>query len=199
MRKTYFRVVVLAAAACGFAGAVRSAQAAFIITVQQSGTNVVMTGTGTINTAGLGSPTPYNNGASVYAPAAFLTGGPVTNTTCNQFSTGISGPTSFGSTGGFIDADSGSGNLVGIYGSKLYLPSGYVTNTALAFTDTYDNETISGLGLTPGTYTYSLGAGGNADSLTIGVSAVPEPASLSLLGIGGLTLLRRRARRGARG
>jgi hypothetical protein len=40
--------------------------------------------------------------------------------------------------------------------------------------------------LTPGTYVYTWGTGAHADSFTvqIGPTAAPEPASLTLLGIG---------------
>jgi MYXO-CTERM domain-containing protein len=59
------------------------------------------------------------------------------------------------------------------------------------------NTTIAGLGLTPGTYTYTWGTGGTANSLTINISGVPEPASLTMAAtaaalIGGLAIRRRR-------
>jgi hypothetical protein len=48
---------------------------------------------------------------------------------------------------------------------------------------TWANTTIAGLGLTPGTYTYSWGSGVTADSLVVeinGTSPAPDPASLGL-------------------
>jgi hypothetical protein len=46
-------------------------------------------------------------------------------------------------------------------------------------TDTYAGQTISSLGLTPGTYTWTWGTGAHADSLTvqIGPAAIPEPST----------------------
>ncbi len=62
--------------------------------------------------------------------------------------------------------------------------------------------TFSSLGLTPGTYIWTWGSGADADSFTmnIGVSSVPEPASLMMLGTGSLAILgfaRRRRRASA--
>ena len=47
------------------------------------------------------------------------------------------------------------------------------------------------LGLTPGTYTWTWGSGANADFLEVDIpsAAVPEPSSLTLLGLGSLGLL----------
>jgi hypothetical protein len=57
----------------------------------------------------------------------------------------------------------------------------------------YSGVSLANLGLTPGTYVYSWGAGPTADSLTINVGTVPEPASLAMLGVSAaIALLRRR-------
>jgi hypothetical protein len=52
---------------------------------------------------------------------------------------------------------------------------------------------ISGLGLTPGTYTWTWGSGATADSLEVNIpsdpSAVPAPSSLTLAGTALFTVL----------
>ena len=74
------------------------------------------------------------------------------------------------------------------------MPQGYVSGTDLGIsTDTWNNQTLSSLGLTPGTYTWTWGTAPHADSLALQIT-VPEPASFSLLAIAGLAMLRRRAR-----
>jgi hypothetical protein len=176
------------------------ARAAFTVTLEQEGSDVVATGSGSIDTAGLNFV--LNNGFfALVAPAlAEISTGPVTAPSGGLYM-GFTGPGSFGG-GGFTFADSGSGDLVGILGfdNVLRLPAGYVSGTALSDTATYDNATLASLGATPGTYTWTWGSGPTADSfvLQVGpVAAVPEPGSLPLLVMGlaslGLVLRTRRA------
>jgi hypothetical protein len=113
---------------------------------------------------------------------------------------GISGPASFGS-GGLTLASGATGADVGIDGAlaELQTPDDYVSGSALSDTLTFDNTTISGLGLTPGTYTYTWGGGPDADSYTVDIEAsastVPEPGSLALFGSAlALLAVRRRGR-----
>ena len=99
-----------------------------------------------------------------------------------------------------------SGDRFGIVGdaitdSELWLPDGYVSGTALASTATFTGNTIAGLGLAEGTYNYTWGSGANADFVRINIgasAAVPEPSSLALLGMGGLTVLGYGRRRNGR-
>ena len=111
-----------------------------------------------------------------------------------NFFQGVSGPTSFGS-GGLRDADSGSGDYVGIGGSRgsgsVLVPQGYVSGTALSDSMTFNNETFSTLGVIPGTYVWTWGTGVNQNfTLQIG-AAVPDSGStfallfLSLAGLFG--------------
>jgi hypothetical protein len=63
---------------------------------------------------------------------------------------------------------------------------------------TFDDTTIAGLGLTPGTYTYTYG---DPDTFTIEIGATPLPAALPLFatGLGALGLLGWRRKRKAAG
>lgn len=82
-------------------------------------------------------------------------------------------------------------------GREVYLPGGYVSGAALNASSTWSGTTIESLGLTPGTYTWSWGTGGNADTLTINV--VPEPGT-TLLWLGALAAAGlRRQRKGSDG
>ena len=164
-------------------GITQSAKANFIATMNQVGTDVVVTGSGTIDLTGLSF---FANGT---APAAMiipiqrelvLNYGPI------QLYGNISGPFSFGS-GGTTLASSSSGDAVGLdvfYGNLLFVPSGYVSGSPLSDTSTYNNATLASLGVTPGTYIWTWGTGIHADSFTLQI--VPEPSASALLGSAGI-------------
>ena len=171
-------------------------RAAFVFTLSQQGSNVVLSGTGTLNTSALtfgGSVSGSGVGqqAQIYPGIAILGGGPASPTNFDQYS-GVSGPTSFGATGNTYAA-SGSGSIVRIYGSGpssdlLSVPFGYVSGTLLTDSATFSNATLATLGFVPSTYTYTWGTGTTADSLTI-TSVVPEPSTWTLFITGGLLLV----------
>ena len=182
-------VLIAGLVAVGVGVAAAPANAAFTLYLQQVGSDVVATGSGTIDTAGL---TFFDNGGDTAAfepDAAVASGGPTTFADADIYE-GFTGPTTFGS-GDNTFPTSGSGDAVSVIGSagQLFLPAGYVSGTALSDTDTYANQTFATLGFTPGTYTYTFGSGANADSFV--VTSAPEPA-LSVLALAGLGLLRRR-------
>jgi hypothetical protein len=50
---------------------------------------------------------------------------------------------------------------------EVVVPQGYVSGTVISGSMTYNTQTIAGMGLTPGTYTWSWGTGGNTSTLTM--------------------------------
>jgi len=96
---------------------------------------------------------------------------------------GMTGPGDFGD-GGLTYASSSTGDTFGVVGSSgfLLLPAGYVSGSFISGTDTWDDTTIAGLGLTPGTYDYTWGADGSL-AVNIGIEPVPEPSSLGLMSL----------------
>lgn len=176
-------------------------QAAFIATVVPSGPNVVVTGAGSIDLAGLSL---YGTGLlragllpmGYLSQPAFGIGSTSYESTTDY--TGFSGPVTYGS-GGFTAASSGGGDKIVFQAGTLDVPAGYVSGTHLSDTSTYAGATFASLGVTPGTYVWTWGSGRDADSFTLNITdhvvATPEPASLALLtaGLIALRLKRRRA------
>jgi hypothetical protein len=166
----------------GSAGLVPPASASlFTIDVTQQGSNVVATGSGSIDLTGLTFHDSGDLTGSFTEPTfGVLVVGPAQITAFASYS-GITAPGSLGPGAG-AGASSGSGDLVGpdIAGllPVLIVPEGYASSDLLSDSATWDGTTLSTLGLTPGTYTYTWDSG--ADSLAINIG-VPEPASLTLL------------------
>jgi hypothetical protein len=197
------RTTVLAALASliGFGLSARPAQAGYLVTLLQQGTDVVATGSGTIDLTGLSSSGTSVDRGFVRPSTGDIVTGPSTGLFGVDVYAGFTGPTSFGIGTGAIP-NSGSGGLVGVEttigGRLMDLPPGYVSGNPLSDTSTYSNQNFASLGVTPGTYVWTWGTGAHADSFTLQVGpAVPEPASLTLLGIFMVGFLgyRRRCRR----
>jgi hypothetical protein len=83
----------------------------------------------------------------------------------------------------------------------LLVPQGYASGAALSDSMTFNNATFASLGVTPGTYVWTWGTGGNQNFTlqigSVGVPGVPDGGStVSLLGCAllGLVALRRKLR-----
>ena len=168
---------------------------AYTVTLQQMGANVVATGNGAINLTGLTFESHGGAAAAVYASQGIIQTGP---SAAVDFYLGFTGPTRFGS-GGVFSANSSIGDLVGNSAFGLAVPMGYVSNTNLTSSATWDTATFASLGVRQGTYVWSWGTGLPNQNFTLiigsGVSGVPDAGStVSLLGCAllGLAALRRK-------
>ncbi len=165
--------------ACGLS--VRPAQAVpYEVTLLQVGPDVVATGIGAIDLTGL-SPAGSTGFAPqiVPSPAFILTGAPAMSQAA--YSGTFSGPGSFGPGSSDTTTSTGTGDNVGIapflFG-QLYVPTTYVSDTALLDTATYAGKNFGGLGVTPGTYEWTWGAGADQTfTLQIGAAGVPDSGS----------------------
>jgi len=151
-----------------------STPSGFSVTIVESGGNVVMSASGSLNINDLTlvnpSAGPFGGGGIGIGSAEFLM--VITSGLSGaQYSGFTTTPSNFG-TGGGASSTSASGNIFGVLetvpGTKsLIVPTGYTTGTAISSTQTFSGATFSSLGLTPGTYTYTWGSGANADSINV--------------------------------
>ncbi len=189
---TVFGIAMLAA--CNLCAP--AAWATYSVTLTQQGSNVVATGSGTLNLAGLNLSFSESGVSFVTANIGEISIGPTTLEPIDVYE-GFTGPKNFG-TGGILTASSGSGDAAGIGGfiGELFVPHSYVSGTSLSDTATWDNQTFTTLGVTPGNYTWTWGSGASADSFMVDIkSTVPEPSSFVLLALalGILALFRARS------
>ena len=157
-----------------------SASAPMVVTINNSGSNVVMTATGTVNLSGLtlvsSSFGPIGQGGLGISNATFISG---PNAGYGSTYSGFTSvPSNFGSGSGGANS-SGSGDVFGVIFDMappylLVVPSGYTTGANISSTQTFNNTSLSTLGLTDGTYTYTW-SGGSVDVVVGGPAPTPTP------------------------
>jgi hypothetical protein len=181
----------IALAAAVFIASAAAAHASYVVTIEQSGNNVVALGSGTFNITDLdfiGNGSGSGEVSAIQSGQDFLNIGDPTAPFSEYY--GLNGPGAFGSNSTAVDADSATGDVVSLQqGVFLVVPAGYVSGATLSSSSTFDDTTLAALGLTPGqSYTWTWGAGNSADSFTIDIAdttaATPEPFSLALVGTG---------------
>ena len=201
-------------AALGVGIVAAPASAAYVVDISQVGNDVVVTGSGSLDLAGLtqGGGGTTSIDSDVGAHFGYLHVG--SGISGDQVYQGIiTGPSSYGVTvsspAGYTVADSSTGNFVGINmqgaqtGTRFVIvPRGYVSGTDLGTsTSVFDDVTLADLLLQAGTsYTWAWGSGQDQDSFTINVevAAVPEPSTWAMMifGFASVGLLAYRRKRG---
>lgn len=181
------------------AAATVPAHAAYTVTAEEVGDDVVFTGSGTIDLTALTYDRSFGAAATLLRPDFGIFG--VGLSPVDRYY-GVSGPESFGPGGATVFADSTTGGKVHINGRSdfILVPTGYVSGSDLGTsTSVFEASTFASLGLTEGTYTWTWGEGtANADSFTLNIGApVPEASAWAMmilgLGFAGAALRRRSA------
>ena len=150
------------------------AQAAFVASFQEVGSDVVETGAGALDltdllrTGGIFTKLFVTPNEPSYAAGALGDLGDIYEGT-------IAGPANWG-PGSTTFTKTSSGDLVALVpsGAEIIVPDDYAGGS-LSQTSTYFSASFVSLGLAPGAYVYSWGTGAHADMFTIEVGApVPE-------------------------
>jgi len=170
------------------------------IFIYESGSDVAVSGEGTVDLSGLSLEAPFGAGSIPFlvngldasgdeSPGVTLgsPGGCAGGCAVGEgvlFYCVAAGPASFGS-GSLATTSVGSGDQWGLYGIPigatgvapgticLLLPNGYTSGAFLSGTATYENTDLTALGLTKGEYVYTWGS----DKLTLIVGARPGPVA----------------------
>jgi hypothetical protein len=152
----------------------------FTVNVSQVGPNVVWSGSGSFNLTDLtlNQNLPGVTGGYNKSFAQFVVGSssPV-NATTYSGSSFTTFPANFGSGSG-TPPSSSSGSIFGVVQTsgtggprEVLVPQGYTSGTEISGSMTYNSQTIAGMGLTPGTYTWSWGTGGNTSTIVMTISS----------------------------
>ena len=148
----------------------------FNVTITQVGNDVVWSGSGSFNLDSLtlvGS-LPITSGFNA-STAIWIAGASTTppGPTGQQYGgASLTYPTTFASgpqTGG---PSTTTGSMFGVVtggasGRTIVVPDGYVSGTTISGSTTYSSQTIAGMGLSGGTYTWSWGSGASTSTLVM--------------------------------
>jgi hypothetical protein len=156
---------------------VEAATGAFTVLIFESGSDVIMESTGTLNINGLtligADEGPISGNSITVNNATFISG---VSAKYDKYSGFTTTPSNFG-TGGSFGASSSTGGIFAmdpfsLPTRALLLPTGYTTGTPLSSTQTFTGETFSSMGLVPGTYPYTWGSGANSYAINVVVGSV---------------------------
>jgi hypothetical protein len=158
------------------------ANAGEIINITQSSGNVDVTATGSLNLTGatFDHPQGYSTGIIPGGSNWYIALGTTAGMDWYQL-TSVSLP--FGTSGNYYTSSLTSGDASSIWGNGggtplVGVPTGYISGSLIAADMVLSGETIAGLSLIPGTYTFTLPH--DTITLEIGTSA-SEPSTLAMI------------------
>lgn len=148
------------------------------IIARQVGSDVIFSGSGTINTGQLSNlDETYTAVSYIWDTLGDLRFGDGTLGALDSFQAinQTSDLLGFGTLGTQTYADTSTGDFFGVNQLIVFLPLGYTNLQPLNFTMTFTGQSISSLQLSPGTYSFNWGDGGTADSIGLTIEPPPSP------------------------
>jgi hypothetical protein len=194
MNARYKSLLGAVAVLLGFSG---SANSAVVVTAVESGGDVIFTteAGGSLDLSGSAFWISSNGSTFLNAATGSLgIGGDLAGGNPVNLYLGLTGDPFGPGTGGDIvpEGISGSGDYFGFSGADnfFFVPDGYVSGDPLSGTSTFAGESFTTLGMSQGSYVYTLT--GSGDTITLNV--VPIPAAVWLFGsaLVGLGWMRRK-------
>ena len=162
------------------------ANASVLINITQSGGNVDVTATGSLDLTGatFDHPQAYSTGIIPGGSNWYIALGATPGMDWYQL-TSVSLP--YGTSGNYFTSGITSGDAFSIWGYTgstplVGLPTGYTSGSPISADMTLSGETIAGMTLIPGSYTFTIP--NDTIILDIGGSSVPEPGTLVMFGSG---------------
>lgn len=181
-------------------------KAAVLIEITESGSDLLFTTSGSLDTTGLGVPATASNDYAIwvgeigvyaaisqgsqdsYGPEAFV---------------GLTGQSTFSSAvmsdGPDVLLESGAADFAFRTGGNLWIPENYVSGTPVFQEMRWVGQSFAGLGINEGEFaelSWTAGAdGGGGDSIRMQASPIPEPSSALLFGLAAFGFAARRRRR----
>ena len=159
------------------------ANASVMINVTQSGGNVDITATGSLDLTGatFDHANPYSTGIIPGGSNWYIALGTTPGMDWYQLT---SVPLPFGTTGTYFTSSITSGDAFSIWGyiglqPLVGLATGYTSGTPISADMTLPGETIAGMTLIPGTYTFTIPS--DTIILNIAGSSVPEPSTWTMM------------------
>lgn len=174
--------------------AASNARGDFVVTMTESGGDVVVSGSGIVDLVSLLFLSVPSAQARVEPDRLFIVG-PTVSTPADFYAGTVTGPSNFGFGTTSTFASTGSGDLLGLVISpatpgQIIVPNNYISGAAISGSSTYAGQSLNSLGITPGTYVWTIGA----NTVTLNAT-IPEPSGLVCLGIVGTLLCYRRRKR----